>query len=176
MSAHIELRTTPGRGEGVFTLKAFEPGEILLVGVLETADIANHSHASQIGKNEFGFHGGLSPKFNHSCNPNCGIRLNASGGHNLVAMRSISVDEEATYDYAMRNYKIEHFPASCSCSQKTCRSSITGWKDLPQARKDAYQDFTAPYLIEIDHENLISQKATHKLERDSRLSTCQQKR
>lgn len=156
MNANIELRTTPGRGEGVFTLRAFEPGETVLVGELETNDITNHSHASQIGKNEFGFHSGLSPKFNHSCDPNCGIRLNASSGHDLVAMRGISLHEEATYDYAMRNYKIEHFPACCCCDQDICRSSITGWKDLSQARKDAYQGFAAPYLIEMDRDNLVS--------------------
>ncbi len=156
MKADIELRTTPGRGEGAFTLRAFKPGEIVLVGVLETHHIKNHSHASQIGKNEFGFHGGLSSKLNHSCDPNCGIRLNASGGHNFVAMRAMSPHEEATYDYAMRNYTIEHFPNACSCGKKLCRGSITGWKDLPQARKDAYRGFTAPYLIEMDHDALVA--------------------
>ncbi len=150
METGIEVRRTLGRGEGVFTLKAFGLGDTVMVGVLESTGITNHSHASQIGKNKFGFHSGLSSKLNHSCDPNCGIQLNASGGHNFVAMRNMAMGEEATYDYAMRNFTIEHFPVSCSCGQDICRGSITGWKDLPEARKNAYQGFAAPYLIEMD--------------------------
>ena len=153
MKTDIEVRTTPGRGEGVFALRAFEPGETVMVGILETSGIKNHSHASQIGKNKFGFHSGLSSKLNHSCDPNCGIHLNASGGHNFVAMRDMAMDEEATYDYAMRNFTIEHFPDNCSCGKDICRHSITGWKDLPEARKNAYRGFAAPYLIEMDRDN-----------------------
>jgi len=156
MSTNIELRTTPGKGEGIFALKAFIPGETVLVGVLESKAVENHSHASQLGEYEFGFHGGLTSKFNHSCDPNCGIRLNSSGGHDFVAMRTIAPHEEATFDYAMRNYKIEHFHASCTCGEQICRGSITGWQDLPQARKDEYQGFVAPYLLEMDRSMLVS--------------------
>ncbi len=150
MDIGIEVRKAHGRGQGVFTLKAFGPGDTVMVGVLESTGITNHSHASQIGKNKFGFHSGLSSKLNHSCDPNCGIQLNASGGHNFVAMRNMAMGEEATYDYAMRNFTIEHFPENCSCGQDICRGSITGWKDLPEARKNAYQGFAAPYLVEMD--------------------------
>ena len=95
-------------------------------------------------------HAGLISKFNHSCEPNCGIHLNAQGGHDFVAMRHIKVNEEATFDYAMRNYRIDHFPGHCTCGAKACRGSITGWRDLPQTRKDRYAAFVAPYLIEMD--------------------------
>ena len=103
MSADIELRVTPGKGEGIFALRGFAPGETVLKGVLESETVQNHSHASQLGENKFGFHGGLISKFNHSCDPNCGIRLNATGGHDFVAMNKIASHEEATFDYAMRN-------------------------------------------------------------------------
>ena len=146
----VELRKTPERGEGVFALRSFQPGETVLVGVLTETCIGNHSHASQIGEQKFGFHSGLSSKFNHSCDPNCGIRLNSLGGHDFVAMRTIDAHEEATYDYAMRNFKIEHFPGLCLCGERLCRGSITGWRDLPQIRKTAYLGFVAPYLLEMD--------------------------
>ena len=150
MNTDIELRTTSGRGEGIFTLRAFEQGETVLLGVLEENDIKNHSHASQLGENKCGFHSGLTSKFNHSCDPNCGIRVNASGAHDFVAMRDMAPHEEATFDYAMRNYRIEHFPDSCACKKEICRGAITGWEGLPQARKTAYSGFVAPYLIEMD--------------------------
>ncbi len=152
MTAMVEERTTPDRGQGIFALKSFKRGDILHVGVLDTNAIKNHSHASQLSKTRFGFHKGLSSKFNHSCDPNCGIIINQSGGHNIVAMRAICDADEATYDYAMRNYRIEHFPGPCSCGTANCRGMITGWKDLPQQRKDDYTGFVAPYLIEIDAE------------------------
>lgn len=152
MTADIELRTTPGRGEGIFTLRTFQRGETVLVGVLDNRTIENHSHASQLGEHEFGFHRGLTSKFNHSCDPNCGIRLNATGGHDFVAMRSIASEEEATFDYAMRNFNIEYFPGTCACGERLCRGSVTGWKDLPQARKEAYQGFVAPYLVAMDRQ------------------------
>ncbi|GAA4042975.1 SET domain-containing protein-lysine N-methyltransferase [Parerythrobacter jejuensis] len=150
MTAVIERRSTPGRGEGIFALKPFKRGDILYTGVLENASVTNHSHASQVSKTRFGFHIGLSSIFNHSCSPNCGIMINESGAHNIVAMESILAGDEATYDYAMRNYRIEHFPGSCSCGKTNCRNTITGWIGLPQQRKDDYAGFIAPYLLEID--------------------------
>ncbi len=37
----------------------------------------NDSHATQVGPDSWGRHGGLGPKVNHSCDPNCGVRINA---------------------------------------------------------------------------------------------------
>jgi len=150
VTSGIELRAVPMKGDGVFATRPFTSGDTVLVGHIEKRLSRNHSHASQIGEHEFVFHGGLISKFNHSCEPNCGIRLNASGGHDFIAMRDIKAEEEATFDYAMRNNKIDHFPARCTCGEKACRGSVTGWQDLPQIRKDQYAGFVAPYLIEMD--------------------------
>lgn len=165
MTSIVETRATVGRGDGIFALGPFEAGDILYVGVLDEIRIKNHSHASQIGKTSFGFHSGLSSIFNHSCDPNCGIRINETGGHDIVAIRHISAGDEAVYDYAMRNYQIQHFPCPCSCGTANCRNSITGWKDLPQNRKDAYASFVAPYLIEIDIEQAAAIRLAHAPER-----------
>jgi len=147
----IELRITPGKGEGIFASRTFRTDGIVLIGVLDGKAIENHSHASQLSETEFGFHVGLTSKFNHSCDPNCGIRLNDKGAHDFVAMRPIAQNEEATFDYAMRNFRIEHFPGSCTCGEELCRGSVTGWRDLPHARKQAYQGFVAPHLVAMDH-------------------------
>ncbi len=160
MTPIIEERNAHGRGQGIFAVSPLKKGAILYLGILDNRPITNHSHASQISKTQFGFHLGLSSKFNHSCNPNCGIVLNASGGHNIVAMCDIAAADEATYDYAMRNYRIEHFAGACACGSPNCRGSITGWQDLPQQRKDDYAGFVAPYLVELDLENAaIAQQA-----------------
>lgn len=150
----LELRTTARSGGGVFATRPFTAGETVLVGRIEKRLAKNHSHASQIAEHEFVLHAGLTSKFNHSCDPNCGVRVNAQGGHDFVAMEAIAAHAEVTFDYAMRNYRVDHFPASCICGEDACRGSVTGWRDLPQARKDQYEGFVAPYLIEMDAQAL----------------------
>jgi hypothetical protein len=88
-------------------------------------------------------------KVNHSCDPNSGITLNARGAHDLVAMRDITAGEEITYDYAMRNLKIEHFPVVCKCGASNCRRSIKGWLTLPLKIRRRYSGFVAPHLLGI---------------------------
>lgn len=150
MTIDFELRSTPESGEGVFSIRSFQKGEIVMVGTIKCFVDQNNSHASQIAEAVYVIHDGLMPKCNHSCDPNCGIKVNATGAHDLVAIRSINVGEEITYDYSMRNYNIEYFPEECRCGSPKCRKKITGWKDLPEEKKAEYKPFSAPYLLEID--------------------------
>jgi len=153
MKDGFELRKSSGRGEGVFATKSFKVGDIVMVGVIKEVLNENHSHASQIGENEYVLHAGLISKVNHSCDPDCGIRVNETGAHDFVAIRNISINEEITFDYAMRNYGVDYFPKQCICGSKRCRGRITGWKDLPDGKKKEYEGFVAPYLLELDAEH-----------------------
>ena len=121
-----------------------------MVGIIEKVLDGNHSHASQTGENKYVLHAGSISKVNHSCNPNCGISVNETGAHDFVAMRDINVNQEITFDYAMRNYGVNYFPKQCMCGSKGCRGKITGWKDLPDERKKIYKGFIAPFLLELD--------------------------
>jgi len=123
---------------------------VVVVGVVERRVKRNHSHATQVGRWEYAGLAGLGPKVNHSCDPNCGIRINDSEAPDLVARGLIATGEEVTFDYAMRNYSIDFFPVQCHCGSPVCRGSVTGWKDLPDKRKRAYQGYVAPYLLAID--------------------------
>ena len=79
------------------------------------------------------------------------MRVNdAVEGFDFVALRPIAAGDEITFDYAMRNYVIEHFPDRCLCGAEHCRGTITGWKDLPAERKAAYGELVAPYLLAAD--------------------------
>jgi hypothetical protein len=40
----------------------------------------------------------------------------------------------------------------CLCGAARCRGSVTGWKDLPAARKADYGELVAPYLRTMDDE------------------------
>ena len=141
-----------GRGEGVLATRRFKPGETVVVGEIERRLPGNHSHATQVGLGQYVLLSGFGSKVNHSCDPNCGVRGKASGAPDLVARRNIAPGEEITFDYAMRNYSIEHFPSPCLCAAAACRGTITGWKDLPPDRKAAYQGLIAPYLLDLERE------------------------
>jgi uncharacterized protein len=149
--AGCELSVTcDGRGEGVFATRRFKPGQTTVGGEVERRLNTNHSHATQVGLDEYVQLSGLGSKVNHSCDPNCGVSVNAAGAPDLVARREIQPGEEITFDYAMRNYSIEHFRSRCLCGAAACRGTITGWKDLPPHRKAAYQGLIAPYLLDLE--------------------------
>ncbi|MCM2391349.1 SET domain-containing protein-lysine N-methyltransferase [Streptomyces albipurpureus] len=152
----VELRESGGKGAGVFAARSFRAGELVLAGVIGAELDRNDAHASQIALDRFVRHDGLMPRVNHSCDPTCGVRLNEAGAHDLFARLLISSGQEITFDYAMRNYRVEHFPDSCQCGTDLCRGSITGWKDLPADRRDAYQGSIAPYLL-TEHADLFQE-------------------
>jgi hypothetical protein len=143
-------RTAAGTGDGVLATRPFVAGETVMVGFLVGALTGNDSHATQVGPGRWARHGGLGPMVNHSCDPNCGVRLNHTQAFDFVARRPIAAGQELTFDYAMRNFTIDHFPAACLCGTARCRGSVTGWKDLPAARKADYGELVAPYLRRMD--------------------------
>lgn len=150
MEDGFELRETPGKGEGIFATRLFKTGETVMVGVIKEIVDENHSHASQISENKYILHAGLVNKVNHSCAPNCGIRVNETGAHDFIAIKDIGVNEEVNFDYAMRNYTVEYFPKKCMCGSEKCRGKITGWKDLADKKKKEYKGFVASYLLALD--------------------------
>jgi hypothetical protein len=150
MDCGYELKVSNEKGEGIFSTKTFHRGDTVMVGEIEKELDGNNSHASQVGENKYILHAGLISKVNHSCNPNCGIKVNKSGAHDFVSIKTILKDQEMTFDYAMRNYGIDHFPKECLCGEENCRGKVTGWKVLPEDRKKVYEGFVAPYLLELD--------------------------
>ena len=144
------LKNSKDRGSGVFSKNSYIVGEVVMKGVIEKIEYINHVGVSQMGENEYFAPIGLMALVNHSCDPNCGIKLNETGAQDYVAMKDIPSGEEITFDYAMQNYKIDHFPVSCQCGSSDCRGSIGGWVDLPQDKRVKYESFVAPYLLELD--------------------------
>jgi hypothetical protein len=143
-------RAAHGKGDAVLATRPFAAGETVMVGFLIGPLTGNDSHATQVGPDRWARHGGLGPKVNHSCDPNCGVRLNGGQAFDFVARRPIDAGQEVTFDYAMRNFTIDHFPDVCLCGAVECRGSVTGWKDLPAARKADYGELVAPYLRVMD--------------------------
>lgn len=84
---------------------------------------------------------------NHSCEPNCAVKLDSDLiTANVFALQDIADGEELTLDYAVFEGSIENFPPSCLCGSASCRGTITGFKDLPQSVKIRHRDFVPDYL------------------------------
>ena len=159
MNPGYELRITEGKGEGVVACRDFQRGQLVMKGKIEKELETSTSHSSQIGRNRHVLHAGLISTVNHSCNPNCGIRVNETGAHDFLAFRDIRAGEELTFDYAMRNYSVDHFPLRCMCGAPQCRGEITGWKSLPEEVRKAYEGFVSPYLLEMTRESRQTDKS-----------------
>ena len=149
----FELGDSEDRGSGVFTKNSYKKGQVVMRGLITKIEFVNHVGVSQMGENEYFAPIGLMALVNHSCDPNCGIRLNETGAHDYVAMKDINPGEEINFDYAMQNYKIGHFLVKCRCGSSDCRGVIGGWVDLPDHKRQQYKTFIAPYLLELDLEN-----------------------
>ena len=93
----VTLRcTADGTGDGVLTTRSFAAGETVMVGFLVGALKENDSHATQVGPSRWVRHGGLGPKVNHSCDPNCGVRLNEEQAFDIVVKSATVVYERVT--------------------------------------------------------------------------------
>ena len=147
---NFELKDSSDRGVGIFTKLSYSKDEVVMRGVVHEVVRVNHVGVSQMGENEYFEPIGFMALVNHSCNPNCGIRLNETGAQDYVAIRDIKKGEEVTFDYAMQNYKIGYFPSRCLCGTSDCRGTIGGWVDLPIQKRQQYEGYVAPYLLELD--------------------------
>lgn len=138
-------------GHAVFARRSIRAGELLAVfggDVVPGAELSRAGPALrrlslQIDEDLYVVSGVEGPGdwFNHSCEPNAGLR----GQLSLVALRPIKRGEEVCYDYAMSDgTSYDEFP--CACGASLCRHRVTGddWR-LPElwAR---YEGHFSPYL------------------------------
>ncbi len=144
----VEVRESPIGGKGCFALRPIAKGETIhiLSGELLTGDEIDRRIISgkarpddelQIDEDLFYQLDTPSYFFNHSCDPNGGIRNRSE----LFALRNIAEGEELTYDYATtvgteiapswllvnNNWVME-----CNCKSETCRGEIRPVTSIPE--------------------------------------------
>lgn len=161
LNPKCEVRNAEGAFRGVFAVEAVSAGELLCITgghvmrvtedpVLngETKDLAIMINEEFCIGPKYELEIEDSDFFNHSCNPNAGLR----GQIFLVAMRDIQRDEEVAFDYAMVLYEspgnLENYEFYCHCGSGNCRGKVTGndWK-LPNLQK-RYDGYFSWYLQE----------------------------
>jgi hypothetical protein len=85
---------------------------------------------------------------NHSCDPNVGVSTNKFGSYDIFARRHIDIGEDIAPDYAMFEYETGHMSlVPCLCGSDQCRTHITGYKDLSNKQRQAYEGSCASYLL-----------------------------
>jgi len=143
-----------GKGRGVFAGCTFAAGEEVLEFLGEVRDVSelnDLTYALQIGHRDFlTASGGIDDYVNHSCRPNCGIRVD-NGRVVLFALRLIREGEEILFDYSTTQTG-GFWEMSCQCGAANCRGQIGDFKDLPIEHQQFYISRRAvmPFLLTED--------------------------
>ena len=110
-----------------------------------------HADIFQVGPDLFiPPHGGPDDFTNHSCEPNCGLRVSRSG-FAMIALRDIAAFEELTYDYSThQEHPLEDM--TCVCGVLTCRGVVRSFSTLPKPLRDRYValDVVADFVEGLD--------------------------
>lgn len=132
------------RGKGVITLADVPINTVIFEfkGSFFTKETLVHEspYFLQIGANKFlGPSGDYDDYINHSCNPNCGLRIVGSRAF-LVSLHHISVSTEITFDYSTSsNDTLDEWKMECKCGAFKCRKNISGYQYLDKALKENYE-------------------------------------
>lgn len=136
----VEVRPTPGRGRGVFALRRFLPGELVLhvSGQLVYGKGYGSDYCLELSPCprrgprflEPAVPGGL---VNHSCDPNCELLSNAAGHAFLVARCCVEPGAELTFDYGYEF--LGDGQVRCRCGADGCRGWIVAAGHLPKLKR-----------------------------------------
>lgn len=137
-------------GRGVYASQVIPKGRVILRGWGPRVPYRTR-HSFQVDHDTHIVISSPIELINHSCEPNCGVLVRRdSRVLEIHALRRIEPGEELTTDYATFEYEIQHLNGPCHCHSPSCRGTITGYKDLPADRRDAYGPYLAEYLQEIE--------------------------
>ncbi len=147
----VVIRDAGSKGRGVFAVREIKKGEVAIVG----KPVSRGAERTWLSVQwDADTHLRMDEPFevvNHSCDPNCGIKVNQFEGYNLVAMRDIEAGEEITFDYCMTEWVIGAFTA-CHCQSEHCREMIYGGSRLSAEVMKKYEGYTAPYYQSLEEE------------------------
>lgn len=150
----FEIRESSISGSGCFATKAIHKGDMIrtLVGEAVSGFELDKRITSgelilgmdlQIKDDSFLLLDSPDIYFNHSCEPNAGIR----GENELFAIKDISEGEEITFDYSTTIginrepswlFDNDDWTMQCNCDGEACRGMIGPASSIPEASLRAY--------------------------------------
>lgn len=165
MNPDLEARDTLKYGKGVFAKSDIRKGEVIhtLSGErFDAKDFAEKVNSGkeyiddplQVGRRTYLDLDELSRSFNHSCDPNAGLRKISE----LFALRDIKRGEEITYDYST-TISPTVWEMRCQCGSKNCRKKLGDILSIPRVQLERYkkvgalQTYIKLLLKEVDSGN-----------------------
>lgn len=145
MSSGVEIRPAGSKGMGVFARKSFEPGETVVVGRRVGVYPERTVYSIQVDWDRHVEMDEPAIRINHSNTPNTGVRDNAWGAYDFVALTAIAAGDEITFDYETTESDLTEDFQQC-CPPRAGQSAKRGFAGLPEAIRQRYGDFVANYL------------------------------
>ena len=142
-SKNLETKITDKKGKGVFAKVHFPSWQVILEfkgDIIKKADVKNFGEVLQITDNTYlGSSGSIDDYINHSCDPNCGLRIVGNRAL-LVSLYDIPAGTEITFDYSTSsNDKKDDWELECACGSIKCRKKISGYQYLDKEIKSYYE-------------------------------------
>ena len=141
------IKPSPGKGNGLFATKNIAANNIIFEFVgkpitkAEAAKLPSTDSACllQVGADLYlDLRRHYSIFANHSCNPNCFVRIAVNRAF-LVALRDIKIGDELVYDYSATSTDLpSEWALNCNCHLFRCRKVISGFSSLPKEVQDKY--------------------------------------
>jgi uncharacterized protein len=149
-SKKVIVRETGKYGKGVFAVEPIKKDEVLAEcdGEIFTGEYDDWTddqldHAIQFAPLKWRESKGIFRDFNHSCEPNCGIK----NLFQVVAMRDIAPGEELKWDYEMTENNYFGWKMECQCGTPSCRKLIGRYDDMPQTVREKYKGYISEWLL-----------------------------
>src|SRR5271166_5889100 len=95
----VRISEVTVKGRGVFAERGFSRGETVVVGRPIRLSPTRTIYSLQMAFDRHVDFDEPGRVINHSCDPNTGVRNNAHGGYDFIALDDIALGEEITFDY-----------------------------------------------------------------------------
>jgi histone-lysine N-methyltransferase ASH1L len=150
----VEVVKTNNRGFGIRAVRAFLPGQIIME---YTGEIISEGECQRRMREDYkdkqcyylmelernlvidGTKGSMARFINHSCDPNCEVRMVKVNGTPRMAVYAgdagIMTGEELTYDYNFDNFG--EVRQNCYCGASTCRGFLSKRLNATEQKKQA---------------------------------------
>lgn len=161
MKDHI-IKKTKKKGLGVFTLRDIKKGEHIFhidltklrrytVKEIDEDPKLNGDHSDYVGHGKYVVDHSPGSYINHSCSPNCYVKMITIPVKDVYALRDIKKGEELTFDYTATS--VDQFAGKgfwkdrCFCDSKNCRKIYDGdFFKMPKNWQRRYYSNLAPSI------------------------------
>ena len=153
----VEVVKTDNRGFGVRSCRTFSPGQIIMEytgEIISEGECQRRMHEDYKDKQCYylmelergliidGTKGSMARFINHSCAPNCEVRMMKVNGTPRMAVfagdNRVMTGEELTYDYNFDNFGTTK--QICYCGAPTCRGTLSKRLNAAEQKKQAREE------------------------------------